>query len=115
MRFPLAPIIAALIISSGCYRTESVGPTQSEILSRYQTGSATIVRYGGPSQGPYNDVGGFVGNPNQPINLSWKENGKVVKVEAEAAPGFYYQIDRFETPRGEFFWILTKLKNKNGA
>lgn len=113
MKLPTGAVIASLVVLAGCSRSESIGRTQADILAQYQTESARIVRYGGPSQGIDSDVGGFVGNPNQPINVSWKENGQEVKVEAEAEPGFYYQINRFSTPSGEFFWILIKLKNKD--
>ncbi|WP_415663345.1 hypothetical protein [Rariglobus hedericola] len=105
--------IASVIALSGCYRSEFVGRSQAEILAQYNTEAATVVRYGGPSEGPYNDVGGFVGNPNQSINLSWKENEKDVRVDAPAEPGYYYQVNRFGTESGRFFWILIKLKNKN--
>ena len=100
---------------SGCNRNEFVGRSQAEILAGYNNEVATVVKYGGPSQGPYNDVGGFVGNPGQAINISWIESGNEVKVAAPALPGYYYQLDRFGTKNGQYFWILIKLKNRGGV
>jgi hypothetical protein len=112
MKYSLPYFIGLLIILSGCSRNELPERTQSQLLEKYKNASATVVNYGGPSSGPYREADGFAGNVDRAFKFSWKENDEVVSVEAPAAPGHHYQLSRFGTESGRYFWILLKVKSQ---
>lgn len=114
MKFIPTLLILAFFTLFGCSRNEPAvfALTQSELLAKYSSASVTVVKYGGPSLGPYRDSGSFVGHHDGTISCTFKNKGNEVHVSAPAEIGFYYQVSSFTTPTGEIFWVLLKLKNK---
>ncbi|MFA6289999.1 MAG: hypothetical protein WC661_21655 [Opitutaceae bacterium] len=85
--------------------------TKETILAGTHAPGVEVIKTGG-AEGPFISVGGFVGNPNQKTNLSWKTSKGETKVEWPAEPGYYFQIDRYQNADADFFWILLRLPNK---
>ena len=105
-----AILVLACIFLSACKPQYTL--TKDSVLARFQNPSVKIIKYEG-AEGPFKEDMGFAGSKDLALSFSWNTPNGETKVEAPAAPGYFYQIQRYQNKSKEYFYIVLKVPNQS--